>query len=447
MITNVNKVICGDNLSILKEIPIESIDLVYLDPPFFSGKNYEVIWGDANEVMSFGDTSKHFEEQNKLGFREFTDEEKEYYKRNSGGMSHYLIWMKDRLKLMHQVLKPNGSIYLHCDWHASHYLKIEMDKIFGYGNFRNEIVWFYPAMSAAKKHFPRKHDVVLFYSKTEEYTFNGDDVREAYDEKTVKRYKTDVIFPGGYKAEMNEKGRLPYDVWQIPPIRNNSVEKQGYPTQKPEALLERIIKVSSNSGDMVLDPFCGCGTTIVVAKRLGRNFIGIDISPKSCKLMAKRIGYDEVDIVGLPIKIEDLIKMEPHEFQQWVCDKMIAKNTSPSPNYPSGGDGGKDGIVINSISTGGYGGSPIQIKRSNGVGVNTVKNLFATMHGMKVKNGFIVALSFGAGAVEQVAKYKLNDNINIKLVVAQSLCKIRNYNYKADVVSNGEMKEEDFWIS
>jgi len=402
-----NKIYCGDNLDVMREIVDESIDLIYLDPPFFSNHNYEVIWGDSEEIRSFSD-------------------------RWAGGINHYLEWMVERLTEMHRILKPTGSIYLHCDWHASHYLKVEMDKIFGYNNFRNEIVWFYPSMSAAKKHFPRKHDVVLFYSKTEEYTFNGDDVREAYDEKTVKRYKTDVIFPGGYKAEMNEKGRLPYDVWQIPPIRNNSVEKQGYPTQKPEALLERIIKASSNPGDTVLDPFCGCGTTLTVADRLGRRFIGIDISPKACNVMVDRLHYSKTDIVGMPVDITDIKQMKPHEFQQWVCDKMLAKNTSHSKNKPSGGDGGKDGIILHNLNTGKYGGAPIQIKQSIGVGVNVVKNLFATMHDMKVKNGFIIALTFGSGAIEQVSKYKLEESVNIKLIKADELCNIQYYDYYVD---------------
>lgn len=291
-----NALYLGDNLHVLRSLPSESIDLIYIDPPFFSGRNYNVIWGDSNEVRSFGDIWE-------------------------GGIDSYLIWLNARLWEMKRCLKKTGSIYVHCDWHASHYIKCEMDKIFGYENFRNEIVWYYPAVGNAQSDFARKHDVIFRYAKSGSWIFNIDEVRDPYDEKTLKRYKKAVVFPGGYEARANPLGKIPVDVWQIPPVRNVSAEQIGYPTQKPEALLERVIKASSSSreekveraaedlykkrggrqdfkklstsekeqwiekidvadfrSDIVADFFCGGGTTLAVAQKLKRRFIGCDSS-------------------------------------------------------------------------------------------------------------------------------------------------------------------------
>lgn len=213
------------------------------------------------------------------------------------GMGAFLCWLGVRLMEMHRVLRRDGSIYLHIDHTAYAYVKALMDAIFEYKNFRNEIVWFYPSMSAARKQFPKKHDSILFYTKSKNWTFNGDDVREQYDEKTIQRYKNDVIFPGGYKAKMNPKGRLPYSVWQIPPLRNVSKENTGYPTQKPLALYERIIKAGSNPNDVVLDPFCGCATTPIAAERLGRQWVGIDIWDEAYQTILARLESE-----GLAVK-------------------------------------------------------------------------------------------------------------------------------------------------
>lgn len=156
----------------------------------------------------------------------------------------------------------------------------------------------YPSMSAAKHHFPKKHDTLLFYSRSANNIFNGDDVREQYDEKTIQRYEGgDVVFPGGYKAKMNPKGRLPYSVWQILPLRNVSKEKTGYPTQKPLQLLERLIKVGSNKGDIVLDPFCGCATTCVAASHLERSWIGIDLSENAEHFIRSRITKESSPLI------------------------------------------------------------------------------------------------------------------------------------------------------
>jgi DNA modification methylase len=416
---------CGDCYDVLHDpYPAAgSVDLIYADPPFFSQKNYEVIWGDADEVRSFKD-------------------------RWEGGINHYIEWMKPRLRKCHQVLKPTGSMYLHCDQHANARLRILMDEMFDIehrkGFFQNEIIWHYRRWSAATTRFQKMHDTIFWYSKSGDHTFNK--IYQPYSQPEVIEDTVRGVVAGKLVRLKDKKGEfikrtkpnlgvVMHDVWNdINFIGPTDSERQGYPTQKPEALLERIIKASSNEGDIVLDPFCGCGTTVSVAKRLGRRFIGVDISPKACKVIAGRIGYSEEDIVGLPRTLEDLGKMKPHEFQQWACDKMLARNTSRSNKTPSGSDTGKDGIVVSNDLTGRYAGAPIQVKQSEGVGVNVVKNLFATMHDMKVKTGFIIGLSFSSGAVEQVAKYKNevdpSGRVEIELVTAEELSKVKHYAYE-----------------
>jgi len=269
-----NQLILGDNLEVLRTLSSESIDLIYIDPPFFSGRNYNVIWGDTNEVRSFYDIWE-------------------------GGIDSYLVWLNARLWEMRRVLKKTGSIYVHCDWHASHYIKTEMDKIFGYENFLNEIVWHYKRWSAAANSFQNMHDIIFWYSKTTEYTFSKplqayaddkwieDTVRGFVDGKLVRL--KDV--KGNYiKRDKENKGVLMHDVWEdinfIPPTGK---ERLGYPTQKPEALLERIIKASSNEGDVVADFFCGGGTTLAVAQKLKRNFIGCDSSRVAISVTLDRL--------------------------------------------------------------------------------------------------------------------------------------------------------------
>ena len=398
-----NQIHCGDNLDIMHSMPDESVDLIYLDPPFFSGRNYEVIWGDEAEKRSFDD-------------------------RWDGGIMVYINWMKERLTEMHRILKPTGSIYLHVDHHAVHYLKVEMDNIFGMKNFRNEIIWHYPSMSNTKKDFPRKHDNILRYTKSNEWTFNPDSIRIEYSESTKGRLSKDGTLKDGYFSgqdkekvrTLNLKGKIPDTVFNIPHLSSQK-ERLGYPTQKPEALLERIIKASSNENDVVFDPFCGCGTTIAVARKFGRQYIGIDISPIACKLISERVNYPLSDIIGLPRTSEEIGNMEPHEFQNWVCQKMYAKNTSPDAKKASGADGGVDGVMQTPLTFPEYHRAPIQVKQSKGVGINTVKNFFATMHGLKKDIGFIVALSFGKGAKELVAKYKNEGSVTIYLLTVEDI--------------------------
>ena len=227
----------------------------------------------------------------------------------------YLIYMAVRLQEMHRLLKPTGSIYLHCDPTMSHYLKLLMDVVFGRRNFRNEIVWYYyNGVSNTKKDFAHKHDVLLFYADRKHNTFSDIDAREPYVENSnyVRNWES---YGGG---PSNPRGKRMHDVWRIPSINNMAKDRTGYPTQKPLSLLERIVKASSNEGDMVFDPFCGCATTLVAADRLNRQWAGIDISSKAVNHVIERVKEDQglfqdiVPRVDLPQRT-DLGKLKPYK--------------------------------------------------------------------------------------------------------------------------------------
>ena len=242
----------GDNLEVMhRYIEDDSIDLIYIDPPFFSSKAYEIVYGDSKEVRMFEDRWK-------------------------GDIRHYVDWMVPRLALMREKLKPTGSIYLHLDWHAVHYLKIVMDRIFGIDNFLNEIIWSYGAKATQRtSSFQRKHDTILLYAKSEgRHIFNAP--LQEYSEASLRERKTryDHTDADGtyrlttrrdkqgdkYRAKVYlHKGVIMTDVWQLPIINATAKERLGYPTQKPEVLLRRIIEASSNRDDIIADFFCGCG--------------------------------------------------------------------------------------------------------------------------------------------------------------------------------------------
>jgi DNA modification methylase len=269
---HINRLILGDNLDVMKTLARESVDMIYLDPPFFSNKNYEVIWGDEGEIRSFKD-------------------------RWAGGIEHYIAWLKERVELMYLLLKKNGSIFLHCDWHANAYIRVEiLDRIFGEKNFRNEIVWCYMGPgSPGVKQFLKKHDTVFWYSKGNRWTFNLDNVRFPHSEKTKENFKSGLEGSGftGAPREIDEKGKVPEDWWSDITIAarfpKNSDNNIGYPTQKPVKLLERIIQAASNEGDLVLDPFMVGGTTVAVAEKLMRRWIGIDQSVAAVKVTKQRL--------------------------------------------------------------------------------------------------------------------------------------------------------------
>jgi site-specific DNA-methyltransferase (adenine-specific) len=211
-------------------------------------------------------------------------------------MMAYLTYMAQRIIEMYRILKDTGSLYLHCDPTASHYLKIVLDEIFGRHNFRNEIILCYKRPSAPnQRQLPRLHDVIFWYSKGKTWTFNGENIRIPYAQSSIDRagYAANVSkMTDGGVVELKDGGKLPEDWWDIPMLKGNSKEATGYPTQKPLALLHRIVKTSSNEGDIVLDPFCGCATTCVAAQQLDRKWIGIDIEKQAVNILIERLSND-----------------------------------------------------------------------------------------------------------------------------------------------------------
>ncbi|MCY3721630.1 MAG: DNA methyltransferase [Candidatus Poribacteria bacterium] len=282
------------------------MDLIYLDPPFNSNANYAAPIGSKAAGAEFKDTwtlddvdnawldliETKYPALNRIIHAAMTNSDKSY-----------LIYMAARLLEMKRILKDAGSIYLHCDPTMSHYLKLVMDAVFGKGNFRNEIVWCYQIGARSKKQFGRKHDAILFYSKSKNYVFDSDAVR-IERQKTHMKVETDLegrTWQVKKDAKSGKVYRYPTDLGVLCPdwwvgiqqLNRNQKERTGYPTQKPLALLDRIIKASSKKGDVVFDPFCGCATTLVTADRLQRDWIGIDISEKAAELVVERIEADQ----------------------------------------------------------------------------------------------------------------------------------------------------------
>ena len=297
-----NRLLWGDNLHVMRQLPRESIDLIYIDPPFFSGRQYNVIFGDQNELRSFSDIWE-------------------------GGMPGYLIWLNARLVAMKQLLKKTGTICVHCDWHASHYIKVEMDKIFGPQNFRNEIIWWYETGGIPKYDFSRKHDCIFRYCKSDAVTFNEKDIMEPRSDEVLRRIAT------GVESATRSKGqfRHPSDVFKIASINAMAKERLGYPTQKPEALLERVVRALSNEGGVVADLFCGGGTTPAVAQRLGRTWIACDQSRVAVAITADRLTRQVEQQTGKIFPVPDFIiehwgvyeaarlsKMPPDQFRAFV---------------------------------------------------------------------------------------------------------------------------------
>ncbi len=285
----------GDCLDIMRGMNSDSVDLIYLDPPFNSRTNYAAPIGSRAAGAAFKDTwtlSDVDVEWINLIEAKHAGLYRVLLAAMTGSDKSYLVYMAARLLEMRRILKETGSIYLHCDPTMSHYLKLVMDAVFGRKCFRNEIVWCYRGGGVPKRDFARKHDVLLRYAPGNP-VFNVDAVRVPYSddsterlEYTARSFRPNAIYDS-YRP--NPEGKHPEDWWPIQPIMPSSKERVGYPTQKPVALLELIIRASSNEGDMVLDPFCGCATTMVVADAWGRHWAGIDISPKAAKLVRQRI--------------------------------------------------------------------------------------------------------------------------------------------------------------
>jgi len=475
-----NQLILGDNLEVLRKLDSESVDLIYLDPPFFSNRNYEVIWGDEGEVRSFVD-------------------------RWSGGIDHYIAWLKERVMEMHRILKPTGSIFLHCDWHASHYIKVEiLDRIFNPNNFKAELIWQrHNAHNDAKNKIAVLSDSIFYYSKTNIFSYhpiysvhsekylddfykhNESDGKGQYqladmsapegggmaaiNKNTGKpngwyeykgfqppprgwRYSLEtmqklddedrIFYPvlanGEYdyskrlrlKRYLNEqKGNLLGNIWiDINNVQSQTKERIGYPTQKPEALLDRIIRMASNEGDTVLDPFVGGGTTIAVAEKLHRQWIGIDQSVQAVKVTEMRL-QNQMDLFSNAFIIQlhkydyDTLRYkDAFAFESWIITQFGGQ-----PQNKKGGDRGIDGKSKEN--------TPIQVKRSDDIGVNVIKNFFVSaMQYDKTlfeKNkaagqpvGYIIAFSFGKGAKQEAARLKNHENVIIKLVTVADIIPI-----------------------
>lgn len=375
----------GDNLDIMhKHIPDNSVDLIYIDPPFFSSKAYEVIFGDAKEKRMFEDRWK-----GKVGF--------------------YVDWMIPRLTQMQRVLTATGSIYVHLDWHAVHYIKIAMDNIFGYDNFLNDIVWHYRRWSGEAKRFQKMHDTILFYAKENgKQKFNI--LYTPYTEKSLARkqhYHTRIKGDDVYVTSISPKGVRENDVWTIPLINSQAKERLGYPTQKPESLLRRIIEASSDPNDIVADFFCGCGTTLAVAQQLGRRWVGCDVSPTALRLVKQRLikyGATDVKEVGVPKTLDELKAMKPFEFQNYIVDFIQGVH-----NPKLTGEGGVDGWTV-------FKHHPIQIKQQEHVGRPEIQKFESAIRKERRDIGYIFAFSFSRPAYEEIARSRQQDNINIELV-------------------------------
>ena len=292
----------GDNLDILRGMNSETVDLIYLDPPFNSNRNYEAPVGSKAAGAAFKDAWT-LSDLDVAWMGLIADEQPAVAnlldttgRTHGEGMQSYLTMMAVRLLEMRRVLKETGSIYLHCDTYASHYLKMLMDAIYGSNNFRNEVIWSYRRWPSKGRRFQTMHDVILFYSKGREITFNIG--YEPPSESYVKRFKgkTQILDPVAKTRKLvvdkPTKGMPQRDVWNISIIAGSSKERIGYPTQKPLSLLERVIRASSNEGDMVLDPFAGCATACVAAERLGRRWVGIDLSPVAYTLVQERLARE-----------------------------------------------------------------------------------------------------------------------------------------------------------
>jgi site-specific DNA-methyltransferase (adenine-specific) len=499
----------------MEHIADDSIDLIYMDPPFLTRKQFDTIWGESKAtIQSFEDAAFYKKVCGKCG----TD-----WKQKSDGADYercanyqcdaplkdakdirmndietYVGWLKARLQQCYRVLKPTGSIYVHLDYHTMHYIKVVMDDIFGYNNFRNEITWKRTSSPKTSQFKDKKYSVVtdtlLYYSKTDKYTFEPNRVRDALSPKEIEAkypliddngryhlrtllrsksmgerpnlaYEYNGFTPDKYGWRMvkdkvsaldaagnlhwnsngnpyrkirdhEDKGKPISNLWDdIPNAKGN--ELIGYPTQKPEKLLERVIKASSDPGDLVLDCFCGCGTTITVAQRLNRKWIGIDIEPLSCTIQQARMERtfgEEFPIIDIGKQLTDeeanqatidARDMEPYAFQNWVVDVLEGKQT-----YRKGADDGIDGWIDKPRNTL-IKGDLIQVKRSDSVGKNVVKLHVYNTRKIGRKCGLIVGFGFTSGAIKEARDIRAQTGIDIELLTVKSLLMQTGNNIKS----------------
>lgn len=408
---------CGDNLQMLKEIPDESVDLIYIDPPFNSNRNYETFWHDTGEKRAFED--------------------------RFGDAQHYIEYMRPRILEMYRVLKKTGSFYYHCDWHASHYVKIMLDQIFNFNNFQNEIIWRYRRWPAKQKAFQRMHDTIFFYTKDRGNTHTFNQLYEDLAKSTLEAFggkKQIADFSSGHRKpgvlQEESKGALMSDVWEIGIIAPISKERLGYPTQKPLTLLERIIEASSNKDDVVLDAFCGCGTTLVAAQKLGRKWVGIDISPTACRVMSQRLwdvfkleeGKD-FDLTDMPKTEKELLQLPPFEFQNWACIAL-----GGIPNKVKVGDYGIDGKLypIEQEKTKEEGQNlfgdidiyyPIQVKQKDKAGRPDIDSFETAMRRDKRKKGYFISFGFTSDAITEIKRLDKEGELEIIPITVSELLK------------------------
>ena len=468
-------VYCGDNLEQLKKLPDACIDLIYIDPPFNSNRTYEIFWGETKEKRSFEDRHE--------------------------STRAYIEFMRPRCVELSRILKKTGSFYLHCDWHASHYVKVMLDQIFGEQNFQTEIIWRRTqAKGLAFKRLPNNHDTIFLYGGGGETTFNRpydpydpdnldakttsqyshrdpdgrlyqldnllnpnrDRPNLTYEflghkrvwrwtkERMQEGYETGIVVqssPGAVprlKRYLDEQEGRPLDsVWtDIPPISSHAKERLGYPTQKPLKLLERILEISSKPNDIVLDAFCGCGTTLVAAQTLGRQWIGIDISPTACRVMAKRLRdvcklrEDEslwlrgkgFIVRDLPWTEKQLRAIPPFEFENWAVIAL-----GGIPNKTQVGDMGIDGRIFpvgaEPAAAGKAAGEldfmdewyPIQVKQMDKVGRPDIDNFEAAMIRTKRKKGFVVGFDFSSDAITEIGRFFRSEHITIVALTVREI--------------------------
>lgn len=456
-----NTIYCGDNLKMLKDVPDASVDLIYIDPPFNSNRNYEVFWGDNQEKRAFDD--------------------------RFGDAAAYIDYMRPRIVELYRVLKKTGSFYYHCDWHASHYVKVMLDEIFGFNQFQNEIIWQRTnTHSDAKRKFPSITDSIFFYSKSDDFFFNKihgeysqkylDDFYKYTDSKGVyslgdltntrpggynydyKGYKPNkngwrcpvetmekwdkeglIYFPANPNGRLRikryldlNKGPLIGNLWtDILNVQGTASESLGYPTQKPLALLERILNASSKNNDVILDAFCGCGTTLVAAQKLGRKWIGIDVSPTACRVMADRLYNDFRLDEGKHFFVRDLQKSEdellqwpPFEFQNWAVIAL-----GGIPNKRKSGDFGIDGKVYsinaNRVKRDGdlfedyyY---PVQVKQKEKAGRPDIDSFETAIRRDGRRKGYFVAFGFTKDALEEIKRLDREGEIEIVPITVKEL--------------------------
>jgi site-specific DNA-methyltransferase (adenine-specific) len=463
-----NTLFYGDNLNILRDhIADESIDLVYLDPPFNSNANYNVLFraptGEQSEsqieafedTWEWGITAEHaYDEVLSSGnsdAAEMLRAMRSFLRENA--LTAYLAMMTIRIIELHRVLKKTGSVYLHCDTTASHYLKIILDAVFGADRFLNDITWKRTSAHNDGNRYGRIQDRILFYSKTNRRTFQH--IGGLYSEEQLDRFRivegqrrakaenltaphfsaTRTIewrgtHPGAQRqwrfgleelerlwadgriltkkdGKPRKDGLKEYldecetpalqDLWtDIPRIANTSAERLGYPTQKPLALLERIISASSNEGDLVLDPFCGCGTTVHAAEKLGRRWIGIDITHLAVRLIQKRLTEafprSQFEVLGVPKDAgaaRMLAETDKYQFQFWALSMVDAQ---PYKGGRKGADGGVDGYIYFKPDGRAAEKAVVSVKGGQNVGVGMIRDLIATIEREKAKVGILLTL-------------------------------------------------------